>query len=214
MSEPNGRLASFPGLPVAVVGTAEINIQNCQSCGGSHKAVACRPYSKPNPPFTHHYSCPSTHDPIGLALLQQANDNKDVREVCHRILKELWATQGQPFIHVMFRLNKLGKVVGELHRFHMEVDEAVVAQCVFELDYMLRKASPLLKPVAPLPTADMKTLEIFGHLTHPIMVGGAAEAACEMMVAEVDATETPPPFTEGDPADEDGDDDPESDEGN
>ena len=50
--------------------TKTIDLLECFSCGSKHEGVPLHEYNCPSPPWTHHYVCPSSGDPVSIATAE------------------------------------------------------------------------------------------------------------------------------------------------
>ena len=76
------------GRPVAVdLGSRTINVRNCASCDAKHDALLTRPMNGETlSPFTHIYTCPTTGDPVPLALYDEAGELVEISSAILRAL--------------------------------------------------------------------------------------------------------------------------------
>lgn len=157
-----------------LVGGATIQIRMCYSCNGQHDDLDVRPYHRPNPPFTHWYTCPVTDDPVPLSLVVCNNVQ---HELHHKLMQEVFERQGKPFMFAMF-YPTLDGVTVNVHPSDFPNGAWLQALAAFEKN-MRSRVPP---PPAPLPAVAADQLAMFRGLKSVTQVIGptmAAEAATE-----------------------------------
>lgn len=173
-----------------LVGGATIQIRMCYSCNGQHDELPVTEYHRPNPPFTHWYTCPITNDPVPLTLVVCNNIQ---HELHHRIMQEVFERQGKPFMFAMFYPNLDGGVTVNVHPSDFPNTGWLQALAAFEKN-MRSRVPP---PPAPLPAVPADKLAMFRGL---------------QSVTQVIAPVMPAEAATAEPADADGEQDIESDE--
>jgi hypothetical protein len=173
-----------------MIGGATIQIRMCYSCNGQHDDLEVKQYHRENPPFTHWYECPITHDPVPLTLVVCNNIQ---HELHGRVMRDVFERQGQPAMFATFFINKEGGVTVNTHTNEWpaaKLDETLAA---IHKDITRRKPPP----PAPLPMVPADKLAMFRGL---------------QSVTQVIAPVMPAEAATAEPADADGDQDIESDE--
>jgi hypothetical protein len=199
---PNGEaLSKKSNAPVPLVGSIVLDSHSCFSCGGKHSQIECKPYSKDNPPYTHFYLCPTTGDPVGIAIVVSNNIRMELHD---KAVRDIFEAQGKPLMFIVARMTKANEVTVTVHNesFPFARYEDVVRLTAITL----KKMMPPEKPSEPLPLADAGLMAMFGRraknagmVVAPFTPGVVAEQPAQPAVAEAACAETPPPFgDEGD----------------
>ena len=94
--------------PVATDPSTRLSILECPSCGGKHSSIAITEFAKPYGIFTHHFQCPTTHDPGMISIHEYRGTAEEVdRLICQYALT---AQESGRWMAVYFRA-----VDGKLH---------------------------------------------------------------------------------------------------
>jgi ribosomal protein S14 len=174
-----------PDDPAALVGneTAEVlqlvtsirvNLASCYSCGQPHQHVEAEAYKADATPWTHHYRCPTTGDPVPLAIVTR---DSEPMEVTRRAVRELADAQHNgAYMVCVYSFRK-----GRLHLFRHTAGfphaQFLPAADLLRTD--LERELPA-KDAKPLPPAKGFKLNLFGG--EPQIVAGhfqPAEAATD-----------------------------------
>jgi hypothetical protein len=150
ISEHNLRL----GGPMQYDQTSDgkLQVRGCQSCGNYHESVTFSALAKPLSPYTHHFACPNTGDPVLLALMQGPNGIVDVNVevLSHLVLAQstgkymvcVWRVEGDQV--------KYNRVTSDFPTADFDV---AIKQLRESVDHELgrtRRKLPVASPRAPL----------------------------------------------------------------
>ena len=160
-----------------VVGTALIQVRMCYSCNGQHDALDCEAYHRPNPPFTHWYTCPVTRDPVPVTLVACNNVQ---HELHNRVMQDVFERQGQPCLFATFYVNREGGVTVNTHT--VDWPHTKLAETLEAMRKNIESRQPAALNFGPLPAvapdrlAMFKGLQSVTQVVGPVMVGEAATA--------------------------------------
>ncbi len=108
-------------LTVFDVGDRKINVENCGSCDGPHQELPILQYKRQAGHFTHWYICPTTNDPVGIALYSdQGGGAVGLKDDI--LLKLVEAQAAGPFLVAIWYIDAEGilQLFRMAHRFPLD----------------------------------------------------------------------------------------------
>ena len=186
----------------------EFDTACCLSCGKAHFRLLAKPFTKPNPPFTHFFLCPNNHEPAMLTIVE--HDSKPL-ELHSKAMRDIAQHQGRSSLFAVISVKANGGVSCTVHR--NDFPFALYDTAIEQFTLALNKVRPTGAPTEPLKPAGADRLALFGRggtIEKAVQSYDGAPIAADAACAVETAGEVPPVSDE----ETSGDKEPESDEEN
>lgn len=134
---------------------------NCSACDGHHYDTSCHEYKTPKPPATHWYICPTTNDPVDIAVVA-IDKNKNIVLAAEVVAMLARALASDAWLVCVWNLHDGGKSIHFSRKAHQfPLSEFPVALNQLRDDLRANEhvdvdgPQPMQRAQRPAPTIDL-----------------------------------------------------------
>lgn len=143
-----------------------LHVLSCYSCGQQHENISLHQFSKPNPPWTHWFTCPISGDPVCMTVVLKGETPV---EQCRKVIADLdRAMIAGRYLSAIFYMSAKDRVTLQWvsedfpHKEYETCQKLLADECA--------KQGGLPAPVGPLPRANPQVFDaskLFGPKAVP-----------------------------------------------